>query len=97
MNSLGVCYTLKKTVNESLTEPFYTKIVRTQEWGTLLTLYYPIRDISNRVIAHLAADIKAEGFQKAILNNIGVVIILFVVIIGFSSTAIYVLVNSFDN
>ncbi len=95
--SPGVSDTLERTVNESLTEPFYTKIVRTQEWGTLITLYYPIKDSSNRVIAHLTADIKAEGFQKAIFNNIVVVIILLIVIISFSSTAIYVLVNSFDN
>ncbi len=78
-------------------EPFSSKISNSEEWGTLITLYYPLKDKSGNIVSYLAADIQAEGFQKAIVTNVYIIIIIIAIIVLLASLMVFLLVNSFDS
>ncbi|MFN6992282.1 MAG: hypothetical protein ACK4MM_06135, partial [Fervidobacterium sp.] len=65
----------------STNEPFSSKICTEEPWGTLITLYYPIKDKSNNTIAYLAADLRAEGLKASIQKNVLTVSLLILILI----------------
>ncbi len=85
---------LPKKVNRL--EPFNTKIFDSKEWGTLITLYYPIKDEQGSLLAYLVADIQAEEFKHTIRKIVILVVVLIVLMIIFSVNVVEKIMSSFD-
>lgn len=86
---------ISKNVNPN--EPFNSKIYIDEVWGTLITLFYPIKDKSNNIIAYLAADLRAEGFKSAIQTNAIVVLSIIAILIAFFYFIVGSILNNFKN